>query len=193
MKKAQIHGQVIVYILAVVIIAMVLFFGYRAVTNFIDQSEDVAFIQFRSELTGAIQSVAQDYNTVRIRDFTVPGGTTEVCFIKRSADASGLLAINGADSHPLIYDSWNNPDGNNPDDKTNVFIVKDLAEGFIFAGNEDTGQSYVDVTNDEHYVCISAITGKVKVRMEGKGDRAIISDPRAVVPTTTTTTPLPDP
>jgi purine-cytosine permease-like protein len=53
--KAQIQSQVLVYILAVVIMAMVLVFGYRAVDGMKKQAEVAQLLTFRSDITNNIR------------------------------------------------------------------------------------------------------------------------------------------
>ena len=78
-KKAQL-GQIIVYLLAIVIASMVLVFGYRVVVGLRQQAEQTSFLNFQKSLEADIKSIYFDYGSVKKVSYSV-GGYKEACFI----------------------------------------------------------------------------------------------------------------
>ncbi len=173
MRKAQISGQMIVYIFGMFITALVIVYGYSAIKDFVKKSDDVALIQFEKELTNTIYTMSSDYGSVKIKTLSVPSGIEEVCFVDLDRDTVDVPG------HPLVYDSWL------AQDKVNIFLIEGVAKEFIFAGDIDKDVSYVEVEGGGH-LCIGTPSGKLKVRIEGMGNKALISLPESTTTTTVT-------
>lgn len=174
MRKAQLQGQIIIYIFGILVVSLVLIYGYGAVKRFVSQSEEVAFIQFKTDIKGVMYSVASDYGSVKRKQMDVPPDIKEVCFVDLSE--SPLNINNLRNNYPLLYDSWLQQHDDNHF-HTNIFLIGKggVAEHFIFAGDDNTGKSYVEVPEPSNYDCIPATSGKIRIRLEGKGDRAVVS------------------
>lgn len=156
-------GQVFIYILSIVVVVIILSFGYKSITSFKEKSEEVAFIEFKNGLTSAVKSISSDYGSVVVKSINIPSDYKEVCFVNTY---DGLPSLSNT-GHPMIESSVNN----GMDD--NVFLVtasgvdrKFEVGSITVSGNEVIGSGLL---------CISVVSGKLKVRLEGKGNHADIS------------------
>ena len=151
--KAQMVGQIFVYILAVILVAFILIYGYNAVQTFKTRAEQVSYIKFKTDMESTIKSISSDYGSIKKAEFLVPSGYREVCFI----DLDNPIVPPG---HPIIKDSVESGV------KENIFLVREAAEESFYVGK-------IEVAGNS---CIEVKAGKIKVQLEGKGDHAIISE-----------------
>ena len=153
--KAQI-SQVFIYLMTIVIAAFILFYGYRAISVFTEKSEQVSFIQFKSSIDNNVKALSLDFGSVKVQEFTVSGDVNVVCFV---SNYPRMLKLNNT-KYPLIEDSVNSGV------RKNVFLI----------GNGIDESFYLDnIESAENLFCMDAISGKIKLRMEGKGDHTFIS------------------
>jgi len=157
MKKAQMIGQIFTYVLSILLIGLILIYGYNAITTFREKSEQVTFVKFKNDLSNMVEIISPDYGSVKIRDFEVPGGYNKVCFVE-NFPAFPSLSNTG---YPIIEDSVRSKV------KKNVFLVEQRAEKSFFIGD-------ISVEND--ILCFEVINNVVKVRFEGKGDHALLAE-----------------
>ena len=59
-KKAQVAGQVLMYVLAIIVFAMTLLYGYKAIKSFTDQSTEISYLQLENDIKGDIEKVEGD-------------------------------------------------------------------------------------------------------------------------------------
>lgn len=154
MKKAQI-GQIIVYILAVVIFAMILVFGYKAVVNLRQQTEQAAYISFQKALEADIKSIYFDFESVKQKTYSI-AGYTKVCFITSHPEMATGITITG---EPMIENSVNSGV------QKNVFLVNSKIDSF-YVGKIDAG-----ITDFE---CIDILNGKLNIKLTGQGDSVLV-------------------
>ncbi len=177
-KRGQIAGQVLIYVMGLVIISLVVLFGYRAIKDFVSKSEDLALVDFRIKLTTTIEEMSSDYGSMKIVDFIVPKGFSKVCFLNKTADqddpgGKGICKVDSIDYEPLVCNYWKDKS------KENAFILGKKTEAF-FIGNEDTSQPYFSVkpvseAGKRGYLCPNIVNSRIKLRIEGKGKYAEIS------------------
>ncbi|HLC97665.1 MAG TPA: hypothetical protein VJC21_02700 [Candidatus Nanoarchaeia archaeon] len=80
-RRGMVIGMVFVYILVGITFALVLIFGYQAISGFLQSSEEVAFVQFKTDLENSIKRLSTEYGSVRIEVYTTPLGYEKVCFV----------------------------------------------------------------------------------------------------------------
>jgi hypothetical protein len=176
-NKAQIQSQVIVYILAVIIMAMVLVFGYKAVAGMKTQAETAQLLTFRSDLTNEIKSIGGDYGTSKVKFFSVPPKYRQVCLVNlEHSDADGAndvyAQIQALKPSAIIKDAVKSMTmtGSNYERK-NVFLcptcVDQLYVGNITLLDKDGA--------DTVFRCFDITQGNLKLTIVGLGDRAEIS------------------
>ena len=159
-KRAQIAGQMFVYVLGFIIFALVLLYGYNAIKNLGDKAEQTSFIQFKTEITQTVKTLSTDYGTVRRKDFALSGRYIRVCFVDSERIGNGITLAN----YPLIEDSVTSGVD------VNLFLVsgKGIEDSFN-AGKLDINRD--DLITDNHFTCVPVINGKLKVKSTGLGNR----------------------
>lgn len=175
MKKSQIMGQIFVYVLAGIMFALILGYGYRAVNDFLARADQVTMIELRTELKSSIRSVASSQDVER-KTFHLPTDVKRICFVdlttRDELKGSTYLCDSSKtdddpdDYNPIICDSWID---NVPQ---NVFLVP---KGSL---NINVGKITLPSTSavDIGYLCLDATGAKVSLRLEGRGDRTMISE-----------------
>ncbi len=158
MKKAQI-GQIVVYLLAMVIFAMVLIFGYRAVVNLRQQTDQVAYLSFQKGLEADIESIYFDYESVKQKTYSI-AGYTKVCFITSYPEMPTDIYM---PEEPIVENSVDSGV------QKNVFLVNDKIDSF-YVGKIDTDPI-------EFFECIDVVNGKLNIRLTGQGDSALLTIP----------------
>jgi len=164
-KKAQIAGQMFVYILGFVIFALVLLYGYNAIKNLGEKAEQTSYIQFKTEFTQSIKKLSTDYGTVRRKEFTVPRGFTSVCFVDSDRIGVGITMSD----YPLIKDSVQSGV------QDNLFLIGQGVQDSFDAGKLEIG--IIDPENGlDDQVCVRVLNGKLKVKLTGLGNRVRVED-----------------
>ena len=164
MKKAQVQTQIFIYIVAIVVVGMILIFGFRAVKNLGGKAEEVAKIKFGTELQSKFKTVRADYGSIEKIKFLVPQGYREVCFISDSLlatpqevrDETGKL-------YTIITDSVVSKV------KKNTFLVKDVAEESYYLGS-------IKIQDNRKHLCVPVNVGELKLRLEGKGSHVQVGE-----------------
>lgn len=165
MKRGQAPvGQIFIYILAIFIFAIILLYGYKAITHFIKKGEEVSFVQFKTTLETTVRDLAIQYGDVVVfnedNPLKVPSKYKEVCFVDEEAIKAGIPAIEkytimreavGAGLHRA---------------SENVFMIPP-AEHSIYVGPIDVGT--------ERYLCVDVTKGRIDIRLEGRGASTMIS------------------
>ena len=159
MKKGQIIGQIFIYILAIILIAFVLGYGYKTIAAFRQKTEQVSFIQFKTELQNAVKTITTDFGSVKIKVFPVPGNYNKVCFVRSHESFPAITSI--FNNYPIIRDSVED------NVEKNVFLIKNTAKDSFYVGKI--------VTSPDLY-CVDVKNSAIKLRLEGKGNHVVISE-----------------
>jgi hypothetical protein len=163
--KAQIIGQVFIYILAAIVFGLILLFGYRTVSGFMDRSEEIMLMELRHEVQTAVNAIASNPD-VKKKILHVPSDYERLCFLGNISHCGfteddtclckGSLPCYGEspdDANALICDAWKSGQ------KANVFLWP-MAEVEIVVR---------DIVMDDCYICLTPVNGKVELRLEGTG------------------------
>jgi hypothetical protein len=154
--KAQIQGQIFIYILSVVVVTLVLMYGYRAIRGFNQQAQMIDILEFKTTLQNEIDGIRSDWGSVKTLQIKVPNDYKEVCFV--DLNKGGIINA----SYPLIADSVNSGV------KQNLFLVRNLGEESFYLGN-------ITLAGPANMVCKSSVQGKTQVILAGRGDHVEIS------------------
>ncbi len=158
-RKAQMEPtQIFIFILAAIIAAGVLLFGYTYIQKLVKQGNEIDIQKFKTALENEVTELSADYGTVRKLALDVPSGFSEVCFV------SSVKVINkdteGID-RPIIGDSVGS--GQNK----NVFLYPDGKTSFY------VGEIVVDAATD--FACYPNSGGQVVLKLKGIGKKVEIS------------------
>ena len=155
--KGQMIGQVFIYIITLVLVSFLLFYGYRAISTFKEKADQVSYIQFKNDLQNTIETLSLDFGSVKVKQFTVPENINTVCFVRNFPAMPSSLS---GTKYPIIEDSVNSGLAKN------VFLIGNKVEESFFAGK---------ISSADDLLCAPAIAGKIELRMEGMGDHTSIS------------------
>ena len=157
MKKAQIQSQVFVYILALLIMTFILIYGYNSLTSIKDKGDLASTINFKSDIKMAISSISSDYGSIKVEEISVPTGYREVCFVDLSTNAVPAFP----EEYGLIQNYVDDVINNNAEPR-NVFLYPEGIES-VYVGE-------IEVEDD--FLCVDVSYGKIKIKLEGFGNRA---------------------
>jgi hypothetical protein len=161
-KKAQNVGQLFIYMLAIVIVAVVLIFGYRAITQLNQNTEKVSLMQFQKNLNTKIKSTSSQYGTIKNEEIQISNKYKEICFVTNYKITNyGSLPIDFT-GYPAVEDSVESNTGKN------VFIIdydNQMEEGFTIG----------KVVINNHFKCFQISNSVLQLMIEGKGDHVVIS------------------
>jgi len=168
--KAQIIGQVFIYTLSAIVFGVILLFGYKAITNFIQKSDDIALIDLKNELQSAVNSIGSSPD-VQKRAVYLPTKYKQVCLLGNVSDAQksatclctgvpGCIGASESDLNPMLCDIWRSGT------RQNVFLVP-MADIEIVVSK---------IELDNYYLCAHSVKGKIEFRLQGTGDATLIRE-----------------
>ena len=150
-RKSQMISQIFIFVMAAIIFLLILMYGYKAISNFLQRSEQVALIDFKTDLESAVEVIKRDYGSVRKIELMLPKEYTDVCIV--DPDNPGTLQSD----QPLMYAAWQAG-------SENVFLVP-----------KQEAPIYLEDITIDGYDCIPVIYGKVTLKLVGLGKKARIS------------------
>ena len=174
-------GQIFVFIIAALTFGLIMIFGYKAIGGFLQSGEDVAFVQFKTDLESSIQKIYTEYGSVRIEEFRLPAKYERICIVdmdypaeKMSAEMDGLCV-----QHAKACDVWNDAKIAQEAGKSgyesvdeNIFLTPEapvkLKTFRISLYDEET-------RDNVGFLCQDIDGGSVSFVLEGKGDRTELS------------------
>jgi len=157
-KKSQ--SQIFTYAFGLIVAALILAFGYRALFGVGEQTELSRLSEFKASLDADIASVGLQFGTVKHVTYTVPGFVSEVCFYAPSdAQTQTDESCRSISDYPLIKNSIEDNSGKN------FFILGELPETLSV--------QYLD-TGICQLRCFSASNGRISMVLEGKGNKTYI-------------------
>jgi len=164
MKKAQVAGQVFVFMIAIVLAGLILLYGYNAIfgqDGFIHRTEQIAIVRFETDLSSAVSSISSDYGSIKKFESALPSEYQKVCLLDLSKSSGSICNPDSSDYHPIICDAWQTT-GNTQ----NVFLVP----------MTDTAITVSTLEIEQGSICFPVRKGKVTFWLEGKGDKTKIFD-----------------
>ena len=160
MKRGQAHLTPI-YILGAIIIVLILSYGYSAATKVSKQEKQISSLTIINKLKSDVKEISSEYGTVKNNEYSVPEEVKEVCFYDK--DNNPFLcgsACSDLDIYSLIKDNVEDIDNN-------VFFVTSS----IFQ-SLNIEEIKLDCCT---FHCVENTNGKIKLRLEGKGDSTLVS------------------
>ncbi len=73
--------QVFIFVVMAITFALIVIFGYKAIGNFLQQGEQVQFIQFKNDIESAVKRIYTQYGSTQIEEFTLPSRYEQICFV----------------------------------------------------------------------------------------------------------------
>ncbi len=164
MRNAQLMGQVFIYVMSAMVFALVVVFGYRAISDFIHRADQVAEVELSTDLKSSVTTIASSQD-VKQKTVNVPAKFKKICFIDLlypDPKGSGLCTSTHADYNLIICNFWQSKA------EQNVFLLPNPADIKMYVGKIDVGTG--------GYLCLPIVGGKLKLKLEGLGDKTRISE-----------------
>lgn len=168
-KKGTSIGMVFVFIVAALTFALIMIFGYKAIAEFVSKGEMVEFYQFKSDLETSIRRIYTEYGSVRVEEFHPPLKYEKICFIDLDTRYPGDDACDfDAYACDVWKTAWEQGGGWAKADE-NVFLKPPAPIQLKVYKIEVEGGEV------EGALCLDIAKGKFKVKLEGRGDKTLIS------------------
>lgn len=157
-RKAQVQSQVFVYILTMIVIGLLLYFGITWIGDLLATGETIGATQFKVNMENAFSNL--DYGSQRTEDFSVPEGIKRICFLDNTQPkdiGNSALCLSGSDDYaPLICNLWK--------DNASAVGFSPAAETQIDIGPVKIGSPY--------FICFDTENrNRISLRLTGLGDR----------------------
>ncbi len=169
-KKGVGVQQVFIFIVAAITFALILIFGYGAISDFLDKGEQVEFFQFKTELESSVKRVYAEFGAVRQTEYLLPAKYSQICFVNLDAPYDASLC--GFDQ--IACDTWETAQDPNEEivgyDATdeNVFLKPPAPVALkVF---------HIEIDGGSGYYCTNIEKGRFSLRLEGKGSLTSIGD-----------------
>lgn len=158
-NKAQISGQVFIYILAAVMIGLLFFIGMKAIGSIVQAGARINIDSTRSDLQSAVETTARQYGSVKKFEFNLPEKYDEICFVD-AMDEEGKFNFDISKiENEMVRDSVLSGA------KENVFLMKKGVWEDKFTADK------LDVQAD--YLCIEN-EGQLVIWLRGTGKKALL-------------------
>jgi len=157
-KKSQIQGEVIIYVLAVIVASFILIYGYGAIKNLISTQDDILIVTFKEDVKSEVTKKSYEFKNINLIKYQIPQNFDEICVVdlKKLQDVEVIQSMS---ANSLIQDSVK--DGV----KRNIFLVDDgiMRDGF-YAGN---------LAPFNGFECIDIYSGEVSLKYEALGKEGV--------------------
>jgi len=180
-KKGMGIGQVFMFIIVILTFGVIMIFGYKAISDFLESGEQVSFVQFKNSLEGDIKRIYTEFNSVREVKYKLPGKYTQICFVDMDfADAVGKMdelcqldVVACSVWEDALQARQSNPSRLNPgylSVDSNVFLQPDALKIKVHTIKAADAQG-----NEQGFYCAPITRGSITLRLEGKGSYTLIS------------------
>ena len=153
MKKSQIYNQIFIYILTIVIVGLILAFGYKSITNIQSKGCDICIVKLRNNLGNDVEGIISDFGSVQRKDIQMCCNFNQLCLVE-SVDAFPVPA----NANPIIKDSIKSNTG------MNAFLLDEKSVQPFNIGR---------ISTDPDVMCIKGTS--ISLKLEGKGNYVKIS------------------
>ena len=161
MRKAQVSQNMVIFALALAIVAFIIIFGYRSTKILNQKGEQTKLILLEKELKSDVETI--DYGSVKIQSYDVPADVKKICFYSEGNDNNPLTCTDCPKSsdYPIVADAVAD------NTSYNVFILR---EELPYTMELDK----VAIGCCEFY-CFDKKDGKIELKIEGKGKKTLVS------------------
>jgi hypothetical protein len=173
-KKGMGIGQVFIFIVAAITFALIMIFGYKTVSDFIDSGNEVAFVQFKTDLEKTVKKIYTEYGSIRIENYNIPGNFEQICFVDMDYNYDGEELQELCDFDQAACDIWEQAkkEGGYGSVDQNVFLKPQAKVPIkvyeISVYDEKIGENI-------GFLCEKIHGGTFSVVLEGKGDKTEVS------------------
>lgn len=161
-KKSQLYSQIFIYILTLVLISLILVYGYKYINDFKKRAEKLSCLKFEKDMQNSIQLLLSDFGSVKRKELKLCSGYKQICFVETFRQFNRNFPTSNVDPiDPLILDSVQSGT------EKNVFLVGNTAKESFYAGKISLEPAGLDV------LCINSTKS---LRLESKGSYVMLSE-----------------
>jgi hypothetical protein len=170
MRKGEVQSQMFLYILTLIIIGLMLFFGIKWIKDINDTSTIVDATKFKKDIETAFDSMRAQYMSSKTYEFSLPDGVNQLCFVDSNTNPQDTLPPNQGvcDSSKSYYnryicDAWK-------DKVSSVIVYPALSAGI------DIGSIEIDTPTKD--LCFDITKNRrISVKLVGLGDMVRVKEP----------------
>lgn len=168
-KKGIGVGQVFIFIVAALTFALILIFGYRAISGFLKSGEDVAFVQFKTKLESDIKKLYTEFGSVRVERYSTPVTYNQVCFVDIEQPYDSELCQFDQVACSVWKETSDAGRGYDGVDE-NVFLTPPAPVKI------KVYRVSIEDKEGKNFLCIPIKQGAFSMVMEGRGDKTLLSE-----------------
>ncbi|MDP3698166.1 MAG: hypothetical protein Q8R47_01125 [Nanoarchaeota archaeon] len=161
-------GQVFIFIVAAITFALILIFGYRAITGFLKSGEDVAFVQFKTGLESSVKKIYTEFGSVRVERYSAPLTYSQICFVDLDKPYDQDLCNFDQVACSVWKETAAAGRGYEGVDE-NVFLTPPAPVKI------KVYRISVEDQDGKNFLCILIKQGAFSIVMEGRGDKTLLS------------------
>lgn len=172
MKNGQIQTQIFIYILSMIIVGLVLLYGYNAIKGFRERQETVSLIELENQLENTIKAMSSEYGSIKKQTMPLTGFEM-ICFVDRELVGRTQVQCTYDANIPIenhnnqkVRDSWSIVEDSINDGTANIFLVPDGTVNYKIGNIQVEGDGCI---------CIEKTGNDVIFRVEGLGNGVKIS------------------
>ncbi|MBT5021376.1 hypothetical protein HOK51_10160 [Candidatus Woesearchaeota archaeon] len=164
-SRAQVAGQIFIYILAIIVVSMILLYGYKAIKGTSDNKEQIEFITLKTDLENSFNAIKTDFGSIKRPKLDVPAKFKKVCFIDldqpiTSATTSDICLKGNPAYEPVVCSGWEIG-------RNNIYLCPECTDSFSVGD--------IKVKGTASFICIPVVNNRINLQIEGKGNHVEIS------------------
>lgn len=180
-KKGLGIGQVFIFIVVAITFALIMIFGYSAITEFMKSGEEVQFIQFKTDLEDSVKGIYSDADSVSVEEFRPPSTFQQICFLDLDYGESNEMEPL-KEENPIAFSVWEDAQEGCKGKSGNQIYGYGCTDENVFMTPPATVKIKVyriSIAEDEFgprgYLCLPVRKGLFSLRLEGKGGHTELS------------------
>lgn len=155
-----------VFMIAALTFALIMIFGYRMISEFAGEGQELAFVEFKTDLENSVKKIYTEYGAVRIATFNLPNTYSQICFVDLdyAGEMTGLKELSFD-----AYETWSiaQQEGGYAAVDQNVFLTPRAPVPLKV--------HQITIAGGSGYLCLPIRQGTFKLVLEGKGDHTELS------------------
>jgi len=155
MKRSQIEATALIYIVGAIIVAGIIYFGYKQITTVTKVEKELTLEQLKEKITADVEKTASQLGASRKILYYLPADFNQICFIDLDKKDDLLTK----DINKLIKDSIETNATNN------AFLLGNRFDAF------NSGRIKIC---DPFFICYNATQQRIDVEMHGTGAITVI-------------------
>ena len=160
-KRAQIYGQIFIYILLILVFASILVYGVYAISQLVMRAERIEIEKFKMDMKNLVAE-NREYNTVDVVEVKLPSKFSQLCFVDSTALGT-TVSVHTTETAPKEIHLINDKIMSGA--KDNMFLYPPGSESYDVGKIQVSGSSKCFGADYNH---------NVKIKFRGLGDKTEI-------------------